>query len=203
MRPGPHSATILEVAELPMPAKPFLPRVRPPLPTPAVLALLLTGLAAGCGPKDTEFPPACPSLALLPDAGDLARFNGQGQDIVNLITRARITGVPAKCETGDKKTVLATLHIEANISRGPASPPTPAPIDYFIALMEGDKVLQEQDFVLTPTFAPNVDRASVRGDDIQLTLPISKTKSAAVYRIFVGFRLSRDELAYNRAHPQL
>jgi hypothetical protein len=34
-----------------------------------------------------------------------------------------------------------------------------------------------------------------------LLLPVSQAKSAATYRIFVGFRLSPAELAFNRAHP--
>jgi len=176
----------------------------PSLSSPArtLAALALAGLAcASCGPKDTEFPPVCPSLALLGDAADLARFDGRGLDVTNLVTRARITAVPAQCETAKPGVVRATLHVDAEVSRGPASPATLPPIDYFIALMEGDKVLREQDFALAPTFAPNVDRTSVRGEDIELLLPVSQTKSAAAYRIFVGFRLSPDELAFNRAHP--
>jgi hypothetical protein len=164
-------------------------------------ALALAGLVSvSCGPKDTEFPPACPHLALLADAGDLARFDGHGLDVTDLVTRARITAVPAQCEPGDPGTVRATLHVEAEITRGPASPAAPPPIAYFIALMEGDKVLREQDFALAPAFASNVDHAVVHGDDIELLLPVSKTKSAAAYRIFVGFRLTPEELAFNRAH---
>ena len=195
-----------------MPAKPTLspsdPAGRIPraatrqVRAPVLLALVLASLAGACGAKDTEFPPACPGLALVPAAGDLVRFNGRGQDVVDLVTRARIIKVPAKCETVKTGTILATLHIEADVTRGPASPAATVPIGYFIALMEGNNVLQEQDFSFSATFPPNVDRTSVRGDDIELQLPVSKTKSAAAYQIYVAFRLTPEELAYNRAHPR-
>ncbi len=181
-----------------MPASlPLSPFVRNTL-----LALLLASTLAACGPKDDEFAPACPGLALVPDAGDLVRFNGQGQDVTNLVLQARIDAVPAACEPGDKGFVRATLHVVANVTQGVAGAGDPAPIGYFVALMRGDRVLEEQDFSLTPSFPPNVNRTSVRGDDIELLLPVTKKRSAAVYRIFVGFRLSRAELAYNQAHPR-
>ena len=190
-----------------MPAMPSLslssPARRWPVAAARTLAALVcAGLACvSCGPKDNEFAPACPRLALLSDAADLARFDGHGLDVTNLVTRARITAVPAKCEEADTGIVRATLHVDADVTRGPASPATPPPLDYFIALLEGDKVLREQDFTLSPSFAANVDRTSVHGEDIELLLPVGKTKSAATYRIYVGFRLTPAELAFNRAHP--
>jgi len=167
----------------------------------ATLVLAGFTLAACAGPKDNEFPPICPGLKLVPDAADLTRFDGKGVDVTNLVDRSRITEVPAQCVDDKKGTVHATLHVVADIERGPASPATPAPVGYFVALMENDKVLNEQDFALAATFASNVDHTTVKGDDIELLLPVSKTKSAAAYHIFVGFRLSPAELAYNRAHP--
>ncbi len=137
----------------------------------------------------------------MPDAADITRFNGQGRDVTNLVVRGRLTDVPAICELAKPGTVRATLHVGADFTRGPAAA-AGAPVGYFIALMRGEKVLSEQDFAFAPTFGANVDFASVRGDDIELLLPVDKANSAATYRIFVGFRLTQDELAYNRAHPR-
>ena len=41
-----------------------------------------------------------------------------------------------------------------------------------------------------------VQRAS--GDPIDLVLPVTPKKSAAAYQIYVGFRLTPEQLAYNR-----
>ena len=188
-----------------MPAMPSpSPSPRPPrrFGAAAWLAVpLLAGLLGGCAPNEEEFPPVCPSLALVPDAGDLTSFAGTGQDVAALILRARITDIPAKCQKAKANTISATLNVNADVQRGPAAGANMPPIPYFIALMQGDKVLREQDFTFAPSFAANVNRATLHGDDIELLLPISKTKAADVYRIYVGFRLSPDQLAYNRAHP--
>jgi hypothetical protein len=176
---------------------------RPPARAAAWAALALLGLLAACSSPDDKFPPACPSLALVPDAADLSRFDGSGLDVTDLIVRARITAVPAKCEPGDKRGIVrATLHVDADFTRGPGAHAGALSVNYFVALMEGARVLREQDFAFTPSFAANVGRASVHGEDIELLLPVSKTKSAASYRVFVGFRLSPEELAYNRAHAR-
>lgn len=191
-----------------MPAMPPRPTHRPArrwLPcalTPALVPLALTALLGACGPQNDQFPPPCPGLALVPDAGDVTRFNGHGLDVTNLVVQGRITAVPAVCKNGDTRTtVVATLHVDADFSRGPAATEPPK-IGYFIALMEADKVLREQDFAFTPSFGTNVNQTSVRGEDIEVVLPVTKTKSAAAYRVFVGFRLSPTEYAYNRTHAK-
>ena len=189
-----------------MPAMPSpSPSSRPPRRFGAAAWLvvpLLAGLLGGCCPKDDEFAPVCPKLALVPDAGDISSFTGASQDVTALISRARITDIPAKCQKVKANTISATLNVNADVQRGPAAGANIPPIPYFVALMQGDTVLREQDFTFAPNFAANVDRASLHGDDIELLLPISKTKAADSYRIYVGFRLTPDQLAYNRAHPQ-
>jgi hypothetical protein len=163
-------------------------------------ALLLAGLAAGCGSSEDKFPPPCPALSLLRDAGDLTRFDGNGHDVTNMVLQARISSIPANCETADPTKVRATVSVNADMVRGPAAKDATLRADYFIAVTEGTRVLQEQDFTLAASFPSNVNRTTVKGDAIELLLPVSKTKTAAAYQIFVGFRLSPDELAYNRAH---
>jgi len=166
-------------------------------------ALALAALLGACSSHEDEFAPACPGLGLLPDAADVTRFDGRGMDVTNLVVRGSMTAVPAVCEKGDKDgTVKATLHVDADFTRGPAAAGGLPPVPYFVALVRGGAILREQDFAFSPTFGPNVDFASVHGEDIELDLPVGKARSAASYRIFVGFRLSAAELAYNRAHPR-
>jgi hypothetical protein len=164
-------------------------------------ALLLAAAASGCGPSDDKFPPACPMLSLLRDGGDLTRFVPGGGAVTDMVLHARIVGVPAKCQSVDAHHVKATLSVQAEMARGPAARERSLQATYFVALTEGDSVVQEQDFTLAGAFPANVDRISAKSDDIELLLPVTKTKTAAAYHIYVGFRLTPDELAYNRAHP--
>lgn len=166
----------------------------------AAAALLLAGLASGCAAPDDQFAPACPSLSLVPGASDITRFAGSGRDPADMVLHAQIAAVPAKCVRDGTKSIKSTLNVQADMTRGIAAHgPTP-PLTYFIAVTQGDKVLQEQDFALVAQFPSNSDRISIKGDDIELLVPVSKTKSAAAYHIYVGFRLTQDELAYNRSH---
>lgn len=174
---------------------------------PVAVAVLLLPLLAACSADSPQFPPVCPQLSLLRDAADLTRFGGPANaphDASTLLVAAHITAVPAQCSWADPSTVRASLQLSALVQRGPAEGGAPtAAIPYFIALTEHGKVLREQDFTLTAAFRPNVDQIAVTGDRVSMLLPITKDKSAAAYHLYVGFRLSRDELAYNRANAGL
>jgi hypothetical protein len=182
-----------------------LPRLARPVPTLAaparvalaVASLALAGMLAGCDTPE-KFAPACPQLGLLRDAADITRFRPGGQDVTDMVLDARITAVPADCARGEGSTVRARLHVTMDISRGPAARGRGAVVPYFVAVTDGDRVLDEQDYTVGTEFAANTDRASVSGEDITLKIPVTPQKSAAAYKIWIGFRLSPDELAYNR-----
>jgi len=163
----------------------------------ALLALLAIGGLAGCDDSE-QFPPACPSLALLRDAADLTRYDSVGRDLSDLVLDGRITAVPARCERGKPGIVKATLDVSFDITRGPAAHAQRLDVPYFVAVTEGDHVLDEQDYRLAVALPPNVDRTQVSSDDIVLNLPVTRKKSAAAYQVYVGFRLTPDELAINR-----
>lgn len=186
------------------PRLPFPPsagsRLRTSLAAGRACAVLLAGLAAGCSSSDDKFAPPCPQLSLLPDAGDLTRFVPGGRDVTDVVLQARISGVPAKCEADSPGKVRATVSVNADVVRGAAAKDATVQASYFVAVTEGPRVLQEQDFPLVATFPSNVTQIGVKSDDIELLLPVSKTKTAAAYHIYVGFRLSPAELAYNRSH---
>jgi hypothetical protein len=163
--------------------------------------VLLALLAAGCDTNEAAFPPACPKLSLLADAADLTRFGGPPgapRDAGTLALAAHITAVPAKCEPGGANKVRARLQVAADVRRGPAARGDTAQVPFFVALTEQGRILNEKDDVLTARFRPNVDQVRVTSNELILDLPVSKNKGAAAYHLYVGFRLTPDELAYNR-----
>lgn len=166
----------------------------------AVLSLgLVAALASSCGAYE-EFPPACPNLSLLKEGADLTRFRPGGSDLTDMVTDARITAVPAKCSTDAKNPgkVRATLQVTMDIARGPAATGRAVTLTYFVAVTEGERVLDEQDYPLQAGFPSNIDRVSVTGNEIDLLLPVTPKKSAAAYTVYVGLRLTPEELAFNR-----
>ena len=167
-------------------------------PLPPSLILLAACSLAGCETGE-KFAPACPSLALLSDAADLTRYVSAERDVRNLALDARITGVPAKCSLDSPGKVRAALQVAFEVNRGPAAEGRRASIPYFVGVTQGSQVLDEQDYTLDVTFPPNTARVQLNSDQVDLLLPVSKAKSAAAYQIYVGFRLSPDELALNRS----
>jgi hypothetical protein len=171
-------------------------RFRPVLP--ALAAVAVAASVAGCGDNQPKFAPACPGLSLLRDAADLTRFRPGGRDVTDMVLDARITAVPAACSNGGPNKVKATLNVTTEVARGPAARGRTADFTYFVAVTEGGRVLDEQDYPVRATFPANTEHVVLTGDDIDLVLPVTREKSAAAYQIYVGFRLTPDELAYNR-----
>jgi hypothetical protein len=174
-------------------------RMRIPKTTLAALTVpLFALLASGCTPLD-KFAPPCPELSLVKDAADLTRFNGRGEDIADLDLDARLVAVPASCRQGTRTTVLAQLIVNAQVVRGPARKDRRAAIAYFVAITDAaGKLLDKQDYRLGVEFPPNTDRVNVASEPVDLSFPVNDKVHAPDYKIYIGFSLTPEELAYNR-----
>ena len=179
-----------------MPSRPFRPSRL------AAMAALLPLLAAcASGGDEAKFAPACPQLSLLRDAAELTQFAGPAgtpHDARTLLLSARITAVPATCGSGGEGEVRARLQLQTLLQRGPAAQGDTVAVPYFIAVTEQGNVLSEHDHTLTAKFRPNVDQIRANGEQVELVVPVTSTKTAAAYHLYVGFRLTKEELAYNR-----
>ena len=164
---------------------------------PALFGLMLL---AGCGGGEPQFPPSCEArLDLRPDAADVTRYRPGGLDLTDMALDARITAIPAKCSMPDAKTVVTTLGVNFAVTRGPAAKGRDAVLPYFVAVMRGGQILDEQDYQLQVVFPPNIDTVALGSPQITLRLPVGDHVTAADYTISAAFRLTPEELAANRA----
>lgn len=177
----------------------------PALRFPAWLATRLLGVIplltlAGCGggTQDT-FAPACPGAAIVRDAADLSRTRGGQRDLVDTELEGRITGISGSCKRDGADTVVTTVQVGIELTRGPAAPGRRAELAYFVAVLDGESILDKQVFPLRAEFPANADRLRLAGDDVELRLPVRESKTAAAYRIEVGFQLTPEELEANRS----
>jgi hypothetical protein len=171
----------------------------PSLPIRLGVPALLLALSA-CGPARNAFAPVCPNPRLIPALADLTRYAGPGptHDLTDLILQARVTAVHGQCSAGDSTSILpATVQVSISVVRGPAMQGREADIPVFLAVTEGDTVLDKRELPVHLVFPPNVDRLAVTSRDIDLSLPVSPEKSGAAYGIIAGFQLTADELAAN------
>jgi len=164
--------------------------------TPLAMAALL----AGCSSLVKSPPAFCPRLGLLDAAGDLTRFQGAGRDITDITLSGKIDAVPAQCHSGGEAAVATDLTVRASFLRGTAAKGRTDSATYLVTVLRGDDIIEQRNFVQAITFPPGADRVAVESAPIQLSIPVPGSGEAN-YRVFVGFRLSADELAYNRTHP--
>ena len=167
-------------------------------------AVSLAALAS-CGPQKDVFAPACPQPRFVQPLADLVRFRPGGQDITDLVLQGRMQQVEGKCEYGDKKTELVTtVTVKIDLQRGIAMPGRHAEVPTFVAVTDNGEIRDKKVYDLQVDFPSNVDRAIAASPEIDMTLPISPTKSGAAYGIVAGFQLTPEEIAINRqrALPQ-
>jgi hypothetical protein len=146
----------------------------------------------------SDFPPLCPQVSVLKDAGDLTRFQGSGTDLTNMVVDGRMTQPAGKCVLDDTTHLRTILNVHLELMRGPASKSRVVDVTYFVTVLKGDTVLEKQEFPLPTQFPGNTDHVRLTGDEVDLVLPVTEKVSGAAYRVLVGFQLTPQELAFNR-----
>jgi hypothetical protein len=177
----------------------------PTLPKLAWLAALLLASIAGCGGSNKNaFAPACPRAGILGDAADLTRYReGGGRDITDLVLAGRILGVSGQCKPGDSKTQLETsMQVTLGVTRGPGMTQRQADLTVFVAVSDGDDILDKRLFPVHLEFPSNTDSIRITTEPVTMQLPISAQKSGAAYALTAGFQLTPEELELNRLRPQ-
>ncbi|ONG56308.1 hypothetical protein BKE38_06200 [Pseudoroseomonas deserti] len=161
-------------------------------------------LLAGCGSSDRgnallDAKAPCPRISIIADAADLTRFRpGGGRDLTAMELNASVSGFQAKCDYGRNGGLDVTITPSFLVERGPAFRGNAAQITYMVAIMQDDQpVAPPTTYGLQVEFAPNVSRAQ-GSDEINIRLP-GNAQAAARRQVWLGFVLSQDELALNRA----
>ncbi|MBN8908233.1 MAG: hypothetical protein J0H99_16710, partial [Rhodospirillales bacterium] len=90
------------------------------------------------------------------------------------------------------------VKIGVDVTRGPALPTSSADLPLFVAVTEGDQILDKQVFNMHAEFPSNVQSLQAVGGPIDMTLPVRPSKSGAAYQLRIGFQLTPDELAANQ-----
>ncbi|MSP31029.1 MAG: hypothetical protein EXR09_11480 [Acetobacteraceae bacterium] len=166
----------------------------------ALLAVVtaLAGLAGCSAPRLTEFAPSCPRVVILADAADLSRYRASGgRDLTDLVLDGRIVSFKGGCKLEGVDHVRAKLTVDLRLTRGPAGSRV-SQISYFVAVREGNQVLDKQTYNLGINFPENQDQMRLTGPEASLIVAVNKDKSAAAYDVLIGFQLSAEELAVNR-----
>lgn len=167
------------------------------------LAVLLGLLIAGCTSGDKDLAP-CPSARVLADPSELTRFgDGSGRDPTDIVFEASFLRVAGECRYDkDGGEIAVELAVVLDMRKGPANADNKARFGYFIALTQvvpGTEpvVLKREAVPVEIDFAPG-RVGLIRTDKLELVIPRADAQDVRNYRLFLGFELTPDELAFNR-----
>lgn len=164
-----------------------------------VILAALPPLLAACA---NDLGPRCPNVAVLADAGTISTYRDPGRDLTDLLFSAQITDLSGACgPTDDGQALKTSVTLHLNATRGPASRLGSADLPSFVALTRGDRILDKQVFPLHIDFPPNTDTLLLSTQPVILTVPTPKGVTGPDYTVLVGFQLTPEQLARNRAHP--
>ncbi len=177
-------------------------------PAVAVLALALGSCSAYEYVSDKISDPIvlkCPNYWVVADASSVVKFrDGPNRDLTDVNYEGEIAGVRLGCVSNvDKKTRTGTMDVDVtvlfNAQRGPANRDRRARFDYFIRVLDPNrKILKGEDLGVVITFPGNRTRLQFRSQPLTFEIPITSKWSSSYYRIFVGLKLTREELDFNR-----
>jgi hypothetical protein len=166
----------------------------------AGLTATLLPMLADCGPARNQFAPVCPNQAILGDASNMNVYRasatqGPARDLTDLVVSGRIVSIHGTCQPGGNSRQLAVaVAVNVELTRGPAMQGNGVTVPVFVAIAEGDTVLDKHGYLMHATFPSNVDRVTLTPGELDLTLPVSAGKSGAAYTLLAGFQLTPDQL---------
>jgi hypothetical protein len=177
-------------------------RLWPWIAAPLLLAPLLL---SDCAPKANTFAPYCPTPRRLSDASQIAiyRPGSTSHEIIDNVLQGQIVDVYGSCQNGDdKNTVQADASVAFRFVRGPAMQGRTIDVPYLITITMGEDIREQARLLLRVTFPSNVDTVTLTSEPLHMVFPVTKTTNAASYTIWAAFRLTPEQLEYNRQHGQ-
>ncbi len=163
--------------------------------------LPVTLLLAGCGPggmfSDEKPAAGCPVAGALEEAMQVVRFTpGSDKAPTDLVFAAQFARVGRTCYF-DEKEAQIDIALMIEVRRGPANAEAEAPLTYFVAVLDPeDKVVLRQPFKAVVKFQNRDTRVSYV-DQFGVVIDLGKFRPSD-FRVYVGFEMTPDELAYNR-----
>ncbi len=161
-------------------------------------ASLALGLAAcsSSGPKV-----ACPQAIIVPELQVVAKFGpGPGRQDSDATFGAKLIAADTSCSADKKrgglvvanKLGVTAIRLKDDVRKGQ--------VTYFEAVINRkQEILTERDFVIDLAW-PRAQRDLTVTDELETFVPLAKDATGDDYAILFGFRLTPDELQYNREH---
>lgn len=154
---------------------------------------------AGCSSSGSKI--VCPRTVIVPELQVVAKFGpGPGRQDTDAVFGAKMLAADTTCSADKKKggLVLASklgvtaIRLKDDVRKGQ--------VTYFEAVINRkQEILTERDFVINLEW-PRAQRDLTVTDELETFVPLAKNANGDDYAILFGFRLTPEELQYNREH---
>jgi hypothetical protein len=145
----------------------------------------------------------CPPIVQAPNADTIAFFRpGGGHDAKDVLAGGKIFKIDSTCA---RERVGVAINFELQFYVQRVFPQTKSvTLPYFVAVVDpGQHVLSEQGFQVALDFSGADYYRESKPEKITIHLPVTDPSQAGAFTIVVGFQLTPDQMAFNRAaHPQ-
>jgi hypothetical protein len=162
------------------------------------LGVLALAALAGCSSESTTGPVACPRIIPAPGADTIALFGPGGHEQKDVLVGGRFYDISASC-TQLKVGFDINTQISFYAERANNGIPNVI-LPYFVALIgPGEKVLTEEQYQEKLEFIPGEPFRRTLAEKITVHVPLRSKADSASYTVVVGFQLTPDQIAFNRA----
>ena len=158
---------------------------------------------AGCALFDDGPQPPCPRVLVLVEAEEVLQFrSGPGRDLTDIQFEAAIAKLSSGCEYDEDGFVDVSTTIDIALTRGPAAEGDVGHFEYFVAITDPrDTIIAKEVFALDVEFPGGALRGAI-ADNVTQRILFAPFADASLYRILIGFQLTRDQVDYLRGRSQ-
>jgi len=134
---------------------------------------------------------------MLKDTDRLVKFVGEGRDLTDVEFEAALRRSVLFCEY-DENVIEAVVLVNMVALRGPADGDRLAEVAYFVAITnKNNREVIREEFTVQIPFEGNQTQIAIT-EEVEPRIPLQPAETAADYKVYVGFRLTPDELQYNQ-----
>ncbi|KAF0186463.1 MAG: hypothetical protein IV086_15745 [Hyphomonadaceae bacterium] len=143
----------------------------------------------------------CPLLGVLYDASRLVEFKGGEERFANVAYTGEMRGVRGLCRYTGSNPIEMSLDIDLAFGKGPAAEEDSRTYRYWVAVTRANMApIEKQYFDITVNFPRGEDRMAGTDTVRRIVIPrANDTVSGANFEILVGFELTPEQIAFNRA----
>lgn len=161
-----------------------------------VVSLIVVGLVlTACVSNPFEVVVSrCPAVAIVGDTGVYTAFNGESENVEDILHTATILNVGITCE--EAEFVRATVSFDIGVNGGAANTADTVTLPFFVAVLrDNNNLVSKQSYSVTYRF----DRdGSARGKEVITQLiPTIEQARRYNYEVLIGFELDPADIAFN------